>query len=200
MSDAQPQQQYQVRFDWGVAGFRALADGADVIVIVDALPSAGEPASEPASGPISAAGAPLPLSPLPLSPHRVIRAGFGNRSAVAEWVLARQVEKGGRFSVAIVAAGERRTDGTGRWAMEDLLAAGAVIDALSDLAIDHCSPEAAAASAAFRGLERAVRHLVSASETGQALTAAGRRDEVSAASELDGSREVPALGEFAFPA
>ncbi|QYF72728.1 hypothetical protein [Cryobacterium sp. PAMC25264] len=56
--------------------------------------------------------------------------------------------------------------------MEDQLVAGAVIDALAERGIDHCSPEAAAAAASFVGLKRAVQHLVKASETGQALVAA----------------------------
>lgn len=182
MSDIQPQGFYQVRFDWGLAGFQALAASADVVVIADALPSPNEP-TEPAT---------------PLGAHRVIQAGLHNRSTVARWVLDRQAEKGDRFSVAIIAAGDRRDDGTGRWAVEDLLAAGAVVDALTALGIDHCSPEAAAASAAFVGLKQAVKHLVGASETGQALAAADRRDEVRAACRVDDGDEVPALEEFRF--
>ncbi|MEO6200264.1 MAG: phosphosulfolactate phosphohydrolase, partial [Cryobacterium sp.] len=68
------------------------------------------------------------------------------------------------------------------------------------LGIDHCSPEAAAASASFVGLQRALRHLTGASETGQALAAAGRQDEVAAAGRLDDSTTVSTLGEFTFPA
>jgi 2-phosphosulfolactate phosphatase len=49
--------------------------------------------------------------------------------------------------------------------VEDLLAAGAIIDAISDVGIDHQSPEAAAAASAYRGLRRATTHLISASET-----------------------------------
>jgi 2-phosphosulfolactate phosphatase len=182
MSENEPQGFYQVRFDWGVAGFQALASAADVVVIADALPDL-RPSAEPAT---------------PLGAHRVIRAGFHNRTAVAHWVLDRQAEKGDRFSVAVIAAGDRRADGTSRWAVEDLLAAGAVVDALTGLGIDHCSPEAAAASAAFVGLKQAVKHLVGASETGQALAAAGRREEVQAAVRLDDTDDVPELGEFPF--
>lgn len=182
MSENEPQGFYQVRFDWGAAGFQALAAAADVLVIADALPTA-QPSSEPST---------------PLGAHRVILAGLHNRSAVARWVLDRQAEKGDRFSVAVIAAGERRPDGTGRPCVEDLLAAGAVVDALTGLGIDHCSPEAAAASAAFVGLKQAVKHLVGASETGQALAAAGRRDEVQNAVRLDDSDEVRELGAFRF--
>jgi 2-phosphosulfolactate phosphatase len=186
VSDAQPQGYYQVRFDWGAAGFQALAESADVVVLADALPPLRE--TDAAAG-----------DRAPLSAHRVIGAHLGNRTAVAEWVLARQAEKGGRFSVAVVATGERRPDGATRWAVEDLLAAGAVIDALSDLGIDHCSPEAAAASASFAGLKRALKHLVGASETARELAAAGRRDEVDARCQLDASVEVREFTEAVFP-
>lgn len=184
MKDAAPQQTYQVRFDSGLAGFQALAEEADVVILVDALPSAGD----------------APRHSTALGAHRVIGAGLTNRSAVADWVLARQAETGERFAVAVIAAGDTRPDGSARFAVEDFLAAGAVVDALSTLGIDHCSPEAAAASAAFVGLGRALRHLVSASESGLALATLGRTAEVAAAARLDDSRVVPELVEFAFPA
>jgi 2-phosphosulfolactate phosphatase len=158
-----------------------------VVVLADALPPVGSPDAASAV-------------PTPLSGHRVIRAHLGNRTAVAEWVLARQTETGARFSVAVVAVGEQRPGGSARWATEDLLVAGAVVDALTNLGIDHCSPEAASASAAFVGLKRALRHLLGASETGQALSAAGQHDAVTAGTVLDDSREVHEVAEFAFPA
>ena len=179
-----PQQTYQVRFDWGLAGFDALAPHADVVILVDALP-----AVDADTGVHTVLG-----------DHRVIAASFANRTAVAEWVLARQAENGERCAVAVIAAGERRADGALRFAVEDSLAAGAVVDALSRLGIDHCSPVAAAASVAYEGLTRAVRHLVGASETGQLLGARGLGDVVHAASQIDTSREVAQLDEFVFPA
>jgi phosphosulfolactate phosphohydrolase-like enzyme len=77
-------------------------------------------------------------------------------------VTSLQTGLGDRCVVAVVAAGPT-------FAVEDLLAAGEVIDALAASGIDHSSPEAAAACAAFTGLRRAVKHLVSASENGVAL-------------------------------
>ncbi|GAB3121934.1 2-phosphosulfolactate phosphatase [Glaciibacter psychrotolerans] len=189
MNDAQPQQTYQVRFDWGTAGFQALAAEADVIVIADALPPTTEHGahfSGRLSGRTDAESA------------VILPATLNNRTAVAEWVLARQAEKGARFSVVVIAAGERRADGALRFAVEDLFVAGAVIDALSTLGIDHCSPEAAAASASFVGLQRALRHLISASETGMALASQGRQSEIQRASQIDGSTEVAAAEEFHF--
>ena len=184
MSDAQPQIKYQVRFDWGVAGFQALAAEADVIVLADALPS------------VDAAHA----LPTPVAAHTVIVADLGTSALVADWALARQAEKGDRFSVAVIAVGESRPDGTIRFAMEDLLVAGAVIDALAERGIDHCSPEAAATAASFVGLKRAVQHLVKASETGQALAAAGQAAAVAAALVRAPDAAVTVVTDFDFPA
>src|SRR5690606_4178742 len=142
------QSPYQVRFDWGVAGAESITDGADVVVWVDQLA-----ASEVAR----------PQHPL------VVSGSIQNRAAVARWVLDRQSERGDRFTVAVVAAGELRADGSLRFAVEDLLGAGAVIDALATVGIDYCSPEAAAACAAFTSLAGAAAHLISASESGLAL-------------------------------
>ena len=213
MSDALPQEKYQVRFDWGSTGFQALAAQADVVIVADAL--AAVPEAEAVAVPEADAEAVPVAAPVAdaeadaddehgdstkLAARRVIAASLNNRTAVAEWVLARQAEKGARFSIAVIAVGERRPDGTSRFAVEDFLAAGAVIDALSSLGIDHCSPEAAAASAAFVGLRQALRHLVGASETGLALAARGRQSEVRAASRLDDSSEVTAFEDLSFPA
>ncbi len=63
----------------------------------------------------------------------------------------------------MVAAGATEADGSLRFAVEDLLGAGAIIDEIAELGIDHQSPEAAAAAAAYAGLRRAIRHLTQAS-------------------------------------
>jgi 2-phosphosulfolactate phosphatase len=181
VSDVQPQIKYQVRFDWGIAGFQALAADADVIVLADALPTV-------------VGGPGLPTS---VAAHTVIVAGLGTSALVADWALARQTEKGDRFSVAVVAVGESRADGSIRFAMEDLLVAGAVIDALAERGIDHCSPEAAAAAASFVGLKRAVKHLVAASETGQAHAAAA---SVAPPAAIASDPGVTVVTEFVFPA
>ena len=76
-----------------------------------------------------------------------------------------QHQLGGRFCIAVVAAGAARADGSLRFAVEDLLAAGAIIEAISAVGIDHQSPEAAAAASAYRGLRGATRHLLSAPPT-----------------------------------
>jgi 2-phosphosulfolactate phosphatase len=172
------QSQYQVRFDWGLEGAETVAADVDVIVVVDVL-------------------SPMPLD-LPGSRAAVIAGDLRNRTAVAGWVLARQAEKGDRFSVAVIAAGEEREDGSIRFAVEDLLGAGAIVDALAGVGIDYCSPEAAAACAAFTGLRNAVGHLVSASASGKELIARGFVRDTELAAQVDVSTVVPVLREYAF--
>ena len=167
---ARTQAKYQVRFDWGRSGAAAIALGADVLVIADAL---GECDVVPGdfAGP-------------------VLVATGGNREATAEWVLTQQEGKGDRFAVAVVAAGDQ-ADGDTRFCVEDLLVAGGVVDALAEVGIDYASPEAAASAAAYQGLHRAVSHIFSATVSGQILIAAGAGHEVeSARARLDTTEVV----------
>lgn len=127
----------------------------------------------------------------------VLAGALRNRTAVAQRVLALQEERGERTIVAIVAAGERESPaGAGeaiRFAIEDQLAAGAIVDALVGLGIDHTSPEAAVACAAFEGLRHATTHLIGASGSAVELVEQGFRADVRFASERDASRVVPEL-------
>ncbi|HWU28708.1 MAG TPA: phosphosulfolactate phosphohydrolase, partial [Microbacterium sp.] len=84
-------------------------------------------------------------------------------------VMTLQERRAERTSVTVIAAGERTPAGDLRFAVEDQLGAGAVIAALTDLGIDHSSPDAAVAAEAFRALRRALRHLLSASGSGREL-------------------------------
>jgi hypothetical protein len=162
-SNAEAQGTFQVRFDWGVAGANAIAtSGADAIVWADQL---GAIQLGVMSLPSEASGSSGLSLPSITTVHGTIQAS----AALAAWALQRQTALGGRFTIAVVAAGEPRDDGSLRFAVEDLLAAGAIIDALTAVGIDHCSPEAAAASAAYVGLRRASRHLITASVSGQSL-------------------------------
>jgi 2-phosphosulfolactate phosphatase len=171
------QSHYQVRFDWGLDGARRIGADADVIVVVDVLPG-GDGAA------IAAA-----------LEGTVVAGSLRNRRAIAEWSLARQGDKGDRFVIAVIAAGGAADAGAPRFAVEDLLGAGAVIDALADVGIDYCSPEAAAASAAFTGLRNATGHLIGASAGGRELAEAGRRADIDHAIDLDADSSV---GEFSF--
>ena len=98
-----------MRFDWGSDGARAIREGAHVVVWVDQLGTEAPPVgTEVTPGTLETAG------------------------ELAAWALERQAELGGRFTIAVVASGVTRPDGTLRFAVEDLLAAGAVIEALSE--------------------------------------------------------------------
>lgn len=144
MTSPRSQSGYQVRFEWGAAGAAAVGVEADVVAWVDEI---GE---EP-------------------RPDGVVPTALADAEAFARWCLAKQEELGGRFRIAVVAAGATQPDGSLRFAVEDLLAAGAVIDAIAALGIDHQSPEAAAAAAAYTGLRNATRHLVNASVSAREL-------------------------------
>lgn len=168
------QSRFQVRFDWGLDGASAIGHGAHIVVWADALATPGAP------------------DPLAVEGPAIIAATQGSAAAAAQWILDRQAELGDRAVVAVVAAG---TD-DGRFAVEDLLAAGAVVDALSTLGIDSTSPEAAAASAAFEGLRNATLHLLSASVTGQGL----EPEAIAAAKATATATELRILREFSLPA
>lgn len=152
-----------MRFDWAADGAAAVAADADVVVWVDAL------ADDPIDGVPSAAST---ASVVP-GDGAVIAAGLADAPAAARWILDEQVRLGRRAMVALVAAGGASASGGTRFAVEDLLAAGAVVDALAALGIDYSSPEAAAACAAFTGLRGAVSHLLTASASGQERIAQG---------------------------
>lgn len=179
---AHMQAKYQVRLDWGVDGAAAIARDADVVVWVDVLPPVGphEEAPTPAATTPTDTTTPIPGT------GAVLAGGLTDASAVAAWVLDEQVRLGRRAMVALVAAGDRTASGSPRFAVEDFLAAGAIVDALARLGIDYCSPEAAAASAAFTGLRGAVAHLLTASVSGQEHIAAGSSPaEIAPAGRLD---------------
>ncbi|WP_083527835.1 2-phosphosulfolactate phosphatase [Curtobacterium ammoniigenes] len=160
------QARYQVRFAWGAAGATRVATDAHLLVWVDVLPDpSGAVAPEPDPSSIGSA-----------EPTEVLAVGLTDGTVVVDRVMRLQAERGDRCVVAVVAAGHH-----GGYAVEDQLAAGAVIDALVRAGIDHTAPEAAAAAAVWSGLRGAAKHLVSASESAAALDAAGRRDLVDAA-------------------
>lgn len=126
-----------------------------------------------------------------------------NAGAVADAVLAEQRRRGARTSIAVIAAGELAGPDAGselRFAVEDLLGSGAVVDALSKLGIDHTSPEAAAACESFRGLGGAVRHLLTASGSGQELLERGLRGDALAAAQLEADPVAPVLRDGVFTA
>ncbi|MEV4687161.1 2-phosphosulfolactate phosphatase [Microbacterium sp. LWH3-1.2] len=205
------QHRYQVRHDWGIEGLRRLAP-ADVIVVVDVLRFSTTVTDAVAGGDgvaldgdahaVSINGAAVAQA-AGESGAVVLLGCLRNAAAVARAVLDIQHERAARTSIAVIAAGEpagRTPDAPLRFAVEDQLGAGAIVDALGGLGVDHTSPEAAAACEAFRGLRGAVRHLLTAAGSGQELLARGARDEVLNAAAVDAASAVPVLRDGAFVA
>ncbi len=197
--------------EWGTAGLSRLAP-ADIVVVVDvlrfsttvirSLEGGAEVALDAAADAVSRNGAAVARAADRAAAGEVVLGGLRNAAAVAAHVLRRQAERGERTSVAVIAAGERPAADAAdvRVAVEDALGAGAIIAALGDRGVDHCSPEAAVAGEGFRALRGATRHLLTASGSGLELTAAGRRDEVLAAAALDAASVVPVLRSGVFVA
>ncbi|ODT43150.1 MAG: phosphosulfolactate phosphohydrolase [Microbacterium sp. 71-36] len=199
--DALSQANYQVRLEWGEAGLARLA-AAHVVVVVQTLgltarvlAAAENGETEPAE---TEAADRLALAAERAGAHVVV-AGIRNAAAVAAHVLDVQRSRGERTSIAVIAAGDVDEAGP-RYAVEDLLGAGAVVAALGDLGIDHASPDAAVAGEGFRALRGAVRHLLTASGTGRLRADAGERDLVLAAAERDAASVVPVLRDGVYAA
>lgn len=198
------QSAYQVRLEWGVAGLARLAP-SDIVVVVDVLRFSSTVIQsverdetvemDAAAHAVSINGAAV-VDAANESSATVLLGALRNPAAVARAVLAVQQERGSRTSVAVIACGElesRSPDASLRFGVEDLLGAGAVIAALSDIGIDHSSPDAAVAGEGFRALRGAARHLLTASGSGRELDDLGRRDEVLAAAAVDAASVVPVL-------
>lgn len=197
---AHDQSFYQVRFEWGVDGLKRLAP-TDVVVVVDVLGFSTAAVRAADDGQmISPEGHGAAVAEAAADAPLVLVGSLRNASAVAAAVDAEQARRGARTTVAVIAAGDATEPGDAlRFAVEDLLGAGAVISALTDRGHDHCSPEAVAASESFRSLRRAVKHLLSASASGRELAERGlAADVLAAAAEVDASAAVPTLrdGEF----
>lgn len=101
--------------------------------------------------------------------------------------------------VAVIAAGERRPDGSLRPALEDLLGAGAVITALHEHGETVLSPEAQAARACF-GATADIAAAVTDSTSGVELASYGFNDDVAIAVETNSCHLVPVLTGSAFAA
>ena len=209
------QSAYQVRFEWGTAGLERLA-ASDVVVVVDVLRFSSTVTDAVDGGQTVALADAVRWSrngaavAAAAGESTVVLLGsLRNASAVAQCVLALQNQRQQRTSVSVIAAGELTDDGELRFAVEDQLGAGSIIAALTDLGIDHTSPEAAVACESARGLRRAMRHLLSASGSGRELdggvAATALVEEaglaptgVAAAAELDATDTVPFLRNGAF--
>lgn len=92
---------------------------------------------------------------------------------------------------AVIAADERRPDGSLRPALEDLPGAGALVCDLSSRGTGPLSVEAAAAKACCEGTAD-LAHAVATSTTGRQPAATGFAQDAAIATEEDASTVVPA--------
>lgn len=111
------------------------------------------------------------------------------RNASATAVVARRLA-GPEGVVAVIAAGERWHGHTGplRPAVEDLIGAGAVLaslDPAASVSRPRCSPEAAAARAAFLAARPLLHDTLASSVSGCELIGRGWDDDVATAAALD---------------
>jgi 2-phosphosulfolactate phosphatase len=142
-------------------------------------------------------GSTLAFEARQLGAQIVMAASLRNATAVASCARSAAGPDG---VVAVVAAGERwgSADGTLRPAVEDLLGAGAVLAALDPSAsVSHpgCSPEAAAARAAFGAARPLLYDALSRSASGLELIERGWEDDVATAAALDVTEVVPVLND-----
>jgi 2-phosphosulfolactate phosphatase len=113
--------------------------------------------------------------------HLVAAGCLRNARAVASWTCNRD-------TVGVIAAGELRRDGSLRFAIEDLVGAGAI---LSHLPPEARSPEAEVAVAAFERFKDDLPGNLAACASGRELAAIGFDDDVAMAAELDVSTAMP---------
>jgi 2-phosphosulfolactate phosphatase len=116
------------------------------------------------------------------------------RNAKAVAAAARAIAGGG--AVGVVPAGEQWADGSLRPAVEDLLGAGAILDAL-DFPL---SAEARVARDAFRAAEPDLAAILLASVSGQELIRRGFEEDIEFAAALNVSTAAPSLRNGAYQA
>jgi 2-phosphosulfolactate phosphatase len=129
----------------------------------------------------------------------VLAGCLRNASATAR--AATTLADGG--PIAVIAAGERWNGATGplRPAVEDLLGAGAILAALDPAAaVSHprCSPEAAAARAAFVAARPLLHDTLRECASGRELLDRGWDDDVAVSAALDASPHAAQLVDDAF--
>ncbi|WP_026547950.1 2-phosphosulfolactate phosphatase [Paenarthrobacter nicotinovorans] len=126
---------------------------------------------------------------------KVVAVSLRNAAATARWVHATLPEDA---VIAVIAAGEKWTDGGLRPSLEDQLGAGAFIAGLAAAGRHSFSPEAEMAAAAFGAAEPRLTEVLRGCSSGRELIDAGYAGDVSIAAELDDSSAVALLLNGAF--
>jgi 2-phosphosulfolactate phosphatase len=120
----------------------------------------------------------------------VLAGSLRNAAAVA--AAAPVLAEGG--NIGIIPAGERWPDGSLRPAIEDLVGAGAIVDALHQ----PCDAEARMARDVFRSAGIGLAELVRSSRSGRELIERGFAEDVEIAVALNVSKAVPLLRDGAY--
>lgn len=118
----------------------------------------------------------------------VVAACLRNAPAVAAYLREYSLP------VSVIGCGERWPDGSLRPAIEDLMGAGAVLEALGG----HMSPEAHAAVVAWQGFSRDTLTVLRDCLSGTELLERGRLDDLEYASQVGISNVIPVLVDGAF--
>ncbi|MFS0555976.1 2-phosphosulfolactate phosphatase [Brevibacillus sp. 179-C9.3 HS] len=122
----------------------------------------------------------------------VIAACLRNAPSVAAYIRKRL------GTVTVIACGERWRNGALRPAIEDMIAAGALLHELEGYRL---SPEAEIAVAAFRSVQDQLPAYLQNCASGQELISMGYAEDVTLAAKWNSSRAVPILNEdFAYQA
>ncbi|WP_223945493.1 2-phosphosulfolactate phosphatase [Arthrobacter sp. StoSoilB20] len=132
---------------------------------------------------------------LAASAPKVVAVSLRNAAATARWVHAALPADA---VIAVIAAGEKWTDGGLRPSLEDQLGAGAFIAGLAAAGRHSFSPEAEMAAAAFGAAEPRLTEVLQGCSSGRELIDAGYAGDVSIAAELDDSSAVALLLNGAF--
>lgn len=114
----------------------------------------------------------------------VIAGCLRNASAVASYIRQE------RATVTMIACGERWPNGTLRPAIEDMIAAGAILHELEE---HQLSVEAQMAVAAFHSAKHALLSVLEQSGSGQELIRKGYPEDVQMAAQYNVSQHVPVL-------
>ena len=113
---------------------------------------------------------------------------FRNFKSVAEYAMSFGE------NILVIPAGEKWDDGSIRFAIEDYLAAGALISCIGG----NLQTESKAASVLFNNLKDNVQDILKNCASGMELIEKGFEEDVSLASELNSSDSVPVLSQKAF--
>ena len=225
------QEEFNIRFEWGLDGVETLIESSDVIIIIDSLsfstsieiavsqgamvfPYNGDLkkintyASKVHATPVNQKRSldhlslpPASLKNLPSGTRLILpslngsilsamtnklptlTACFRNASAVAR--AAQQIGK----KICVIAAGEKWNNGNIRFAVEDLIGAGALISQLNG----KKSPEAISCQNAYHPLVHDLHHFLSQCSSGKELIEAGFSQGVYLAAALNCSQKAPIL-------